>query len=217
MKTLDLFAGSCSFTKVCKKLNYQTFTTDIKPLEGIDLVKDFMELEINDLPYLPDVLWASPDCSVWSLASGATHFAGMKPKTEKALKAMELIDRLIWFINELLILNPRMIFYIENPVGRLRNYTSLQPLFFGSAIKRVTLSQCQYGREFRKNTDLFTNDNLFIPQVCKDANCHHLSYNLYDKVPEQWANQNNYYERAKLPEQLFFEIFKNHSQACNIT
>ncbi|HNL07280.1 MAG TPA: hypothetical protein PKH93_06870 [Chitinophagales bacterium] len=209
MKTVDLFAGSLSFTKACKKLGHLTWTTDIKPLEGIDLVKDFMDLRIDDLPYIPDVLWASPDCSVWSLAAGSTHFIGMKPKTEKARSAMLLIDKLAVFINSLLIINPNMIFYIENPVGRLRNYTSLQPLFFGSAIKRVTLSQCQYGREFRKNTDLFTNDNLFIPQVCKDAkHCHHLSYNLYDKVPEQWANKTNYYERAKLPEQLFFEIFK---------
>ena len=48
MKVLELFAGSRSFSKVAEEMGMQTFTTDIKPFDKIDLVTDILELD-NDL------------------------------------------------------------------------------------------------------------------------------------------------------------------------
>ena len=48
MKVLELFAGSRSFSKVAEEMGMETFTTDIKPFEKIDLVIDILELD-NDL------------------------------------------------------------------------------------------------------------------------------------------------------------------------
>ena len=40
MKTLELFAGSRSFSKVAQKLGHQTYTTDNQDFEQIDQVCD---------------------------------------------------------------------------------------------------------------------------------------------------------------------------------
>ena len=45
MKVLELFAGSRSFSKVAEEMWMQTFTTDIKPFDKIDLVTDILELD----------------------------------------------------------------------------------------------------------------------------------------------------------------------------
>ena len=40
MKVLELFAGSRSFSKVAAEFEFETYTTDYKSFDKIDLVKD---------------------------------------------------------------------------------------------------------------------------------------------------------------------------------
>ena len=49
MKTLELFAGSRSFSKVAEKFGHETFTTDIEPFEKIDVVCDIFDFDIDKL------------------------------------------------------------------------------------------------------------------------------------------------------------------------
>ena len=68
MKILELFAGSCSFTNVAKEL--ETFTTDYNNFDGIDYVIDILQFDYNELPYKPDIIWASPPCTYFSVRIG---------------------------------------------------------------------------------------------------------------------------------------------------
>lgn len=69
MKTIELFAGTRSFSKVAKEYGHETFTTDYEEIDGQDLVSDIRELTASDFPYRPDILWASPPCEGFSVAA----------------------------------------------------------------------------------------------------------------------------------------------------
>ena len=47
MNTLELFAGSRSFSKVAEKFGHETFTTDIEPFEKIDVVCDIFDFDVS--------------------------------------------------------------------------------------------------------------------------------------------------------------------------
>lgn len=62
MKVLELFAGSRSVGKIGDKMGMEVFSVDWEKYEDIDLNIDVEFLKINDIPFVPDVIWASPDC-----------------------------------------------------------------------------------------------------------------------------------------------------------
>ena len=79
MKILELFAGSCSFSNVAKEYGHETFTVDngtdfmtLNHYTKIDLVQDILELDVDDIPFQPDIIWASPPCTTFSIASCGT-------------------------------------------------------------------------------------------------------------------------------------------------
>lgn len=76
MDTLELFSGTKSFSKVAAALGHSTYTIDLNPKFAPDLVKDVLELEVSDLPYAPAIVWASPPCTTFSVASISTHWRG---------------------------------------------------------------------------------------------------------------------------------------------
>ena len=49
MNTLELFAGSRSFSKVAEKFGHETFTTDIEPFEKIDVVCDIFDFDVDKI------------------------------------------------------------------------------------------------------------------------------------------------------------------------
>ena len=68
MKILELFSGTASFSRVCKERKHQTFTIDNNPIFKPDLCIDIMELDWeNEIPFVPDVIWASPPCQKFSI------------------------------------------------------------------------------------------------------------------------------------------------------
>lgn len=88
MKVLELFAGSRSVGKACEELGYKVFSVDWEGFKGIDLKIDIGNLKIKDLPFIPDIVWASPDCTTYSIAAISKHRnkEDKSPKTEYAKK-----------------------------------------------------------------------------------------------------------------------------------
>jgi len=73
MKVLELFAWSRSIGKVAEELWYEVFSIDYIDYPWIDLQKDIYNLKKEDIPFVPDVIWASPDCTTYSIAACWTH------------------------------------------------------------------------------------------------------------------------------------------------
>ena len=202
IRILEIFAGSKSFSNVANSKGFKTFSVDWNPFKGIDLVADVENLKIDDFPFVPDVVWASPDCTTYSIASCSTHRSKtIEPKTEYAQKCDQVNKHLIGLINEWLKINSDMIFFIENPRGMLRKMPFMQEF------KRQTIWYCQYGDNRAKPTDIWTNCNTWIPRpACHNGNknCHHQPSPRGSKNGTQGLAK--FYERSKIPKQLCEEI-----------
>ena len=200
-RVLELFGGSCSFSNLAKEFNMQTFTTDIEKFNNIDLQKDILDLEIKDLPFIPDIIWASPPCTFFSVASIGHHWhKDHTPKTKQAILGCEIVKKTLDLIKELQSYNNNLVYYIENPRGKLRK------LDFMQGLNRKTIWYCQYGDDRAKPTDIWTNDNNFVEKQCFNGNknCHHQSAPRGSKTGTQGLKNN--YERSKVPYNLCKEI-----------
>jgi len=152
MNVLELFAGSRSIGKVADELGYNVFSVDVKAFENIDLVKDIEHLTIDDIPFKPDLIWASPPCTTFSIAAISTHRDNGKPKTDFAAKSDRLVLNTLKLIKEF-----NCKYYIENPRGYLRK------MHYMRGIPKTTVWYCRYGDKRAKPTDIWSNNivNLF--------------------------------------------------------
>ena len=202
MKILELFAGSRSIGKAAEELGHEVFSVDVKPFEGIDLVQDIEFLTPEMIPFKPDMIWASPPCTTFSIAAISHHRDGLKPKTEFAEKSDRLVQNTLKIIKHL-----NCIFYIENPRGMLRKMPFMKPY------DRATVWYCQYGDKRAKPTDIWTNNlySMFNPEGWNPKpECWNRRKNCHEEAPRgsktgtQGIEGN--YERSKIPEELCKEI-----------
>ncbi len=195
MKTLELFSGTKSFSKVASSLGHSTYTVDnndsLEPDECIDI-------RIWKPIYEIDVLWASPPCQGFSVASiGRNWNYDNTPKTDSARLGIELVNRTIDLIN---IIKPTW-FFIENPRGKLRKLCLLDNFI------RHTITYCQYGDNRMKATDIWTNAYWWNPRpICNNGDLCHVRAPRGSRTGTQ--GMNNAKEKGRIPEQLFLEIFK---------
>lgn len=180
MKVLELFAGTRSIGKAFEAAGHEVFSVEWdKKFENIDLYADILTITAADIIEkfgLPDVIWASPDCTTFSIAAISHHrrknpeTGNLDPVSEYA-KFCDKVDRhVLQLIRDL---NPRF-YFIENPVGGMRKMEWMQGL------PRHTVTYCQYeldkpvNERRKKPTDIWTNhpDPQFRP-MCKNGDpCH---------------------------------------------
>ena len=161
-----------------------------------------LDFDIEMLPErfaLIDIIWASPPCTCFSVASISTHWGGgfrvYEPKTEKAKQSIELIRKTIGIIKEL---QPKL-WFIENPRGILRK---LIPM---ASFPRKTVTYCQYGDKRMKPTDIWTNCHVWTPKpMCKNGDICHESAPRGSKTGTQGLKDS--IERGKIPYELCKEI-----------
>jgi hypothetical protein len=207
MNCLELFAGSRSFGKVAGRRGFKVFSVDIKPFDGIDLVKDIELVTTFDLPPMPAIIWASPPCTTYSMAGISHHRDGPIPKSDFAKKS----DRLLRKTLDICFTYAKKTgakWFIENPVGMMRKMPIMQ------GIDRVTIDYCQYGDIRRKPTDIWTNHagSLYHPEgwvsrhQCRngETRCHHEAAPRGSRTGTQGLK--NDYERSRIPEALINEI-----------
>lgn len=209
MKTVELFAGTQSFSKVMREFGHETFTVDNNPEFNCDLTCDLNKT----LPEIlwnkildADFIWLSPPCTTFSLASGNTHWtADRKPKTENAIMGRNLLQ-LCESIADFCIDNNKK-FVIENPNGRAVWFLPDEWL------KRVWY--CQYGDSRAKPTNLWTNIDMDF-RTCKNGNpdCHHERAPRGSKTGTQGLKGAK--ERSVIPRRLFVEILDHLNKQRDI-
>lgn len=192
---LDLFCGTKSLKKVLPD-NYKYVGLDIEEKHEPDILIDFLEWDYTSVS--PDIIWASPDCSVYSIASGGKSFnKDREPVSEKARLHLRILDRLKECINYHVKKNPDLIYYIENPTARMSWFIDEYP--------RYDVSYCKYGFDRMKPTTIWTNKKGFVPRKCKNGNpdCDHIRAPRGSKTGTQGIPRN---ERYKVPPQLLQEL-----------
>ena len=208
MKLLELYAGSRSVSKQAKKLGFETFSVDWGDFKKIDLRCDIGKMSVDDIPFTPDVVWLSPDCTTYSIAAISTHrekgtYAG---KTPYAKQCDETNQHTLKLLEQWLDLNPDMVYFIENPRGAMRKMPWMQHL------KRHTVWYCQYGDTRAKPTDIWTNSKTWIPRPeCHNyrngiKHCHHEAAPRGSRTGTQ--GKKGSYERSKIPKQLCKEVLR---------
>ena len=201
MNVLELFAGTKSFSKVAYQLGDNVFTSDIDPQFNTDYTIGVEQFDTSKVPFKVDVIWASPPCETFSVASLGYHWTGGKgayiPKTQSCLDGIERVKRTIKIIEEL---NPKY-WIIENPRGVLRK----MPFMLG--FRRVTVTYCQYGDTRMKPTDLWTNipEEVWTPRpMCKNGAPCHIAAPRGSSTGTQGIK--TYKDRSRVPAELCEEI-----------
>lgn len=89
MKLVELYAGSRSIGKVAEQMGHTVFSVDWEDYENIDLVIDIEFITQSDLPFIPNAVWMSPDCTTYSVTALRKHRNGIEPKTEYEKNVIE--------------------------------------------------------------------------------------------------------------------------------
>lgn len=201
MKVLELFAGTRSIGKAFEAKGHKVFSVEwSKEFEDINLYADIGKItaeEILEKFGRPDVIWASPDCTTFSIAAISHHrrknleTGNLDPVSEYAKFCDEVDKNVLRLIKEL---KPKF-YFIENPRGGMRKMTWMQGL------PRYTVTYCQYGDTRMKPTDIWTNHpNPKFKPMCKNGDPCHESAPRGSKTGTQGLNGSR--ERSVIPQML---------------
>tara|TARA_R110001592_G_scaffold359473_1_gene666169 strand:+ start:159 stop:761 length:603 start_codon:yes stop_codon:yes gene_type:complete len=142
MKVLELFSGTGSVGKVCKKKGWDVVSVDL--LLPADHQVDIMEFDYKQYPKNHfDIVWASPPCTEYSRAKsqGVRDIEGANKIVLKTLEIINYFDCKYWFL--------------ENPqTGKLKDQVFMKDIPFEDC------DYCMYGLPYRKRTRIWTNKKI---------------------------------------------------------
>ncbi len=210
LKIIEFFAGSRSISKEAEKTNCQVFSTDIIAFNKINYVIDVFDFDFERVPFIPDVLWFSPPCTAFSVAAIGRNWTKVAetyiPKTIKAEIGISMLKKCLDIIAYYQKINPKIIFFIENPRGMMRKMPHLEN------ITRHTVTYCQYGDTRMKPTDIWTNCKSFVPKKCNNGDTCHIAAPRGSKTGTQGLK--NAFERSKIPPLLCADIVESCIKDC---
>jgi len=205
VKLLELFSGQGSISATFKENGFEAYRVDWSDKVEAELHADIMKLTVEQIIDLcggvPDVVWASPQCTTYSIATHIhrTRKNGLEPMTEMAAYDDKVNEALWELIDNLLIAGTKY-YFIENPRGRMRRMHFVKGA-------RFTLSYCSYGRKasmkgyehqyINKPTDIWTNHpNPSFKPLCTKSTPTHI-HGLWGE-----ACKHDYLNRGEIPKDL---------------
>ena len=201
MKVLELFAGTRSIGKAFEARGHEVYSIEWDTsFPDIDLYADILSVTAEDIIARfghPDVIWASPDCTTFSIAAISHHrrrnedTGNLDPVSDYAIFCDKVDKHVIELIRDL---KPKY-WFIENPRGGMRKMTWMKDL------PRYTVTYCQYGDTRMKPTDIWTNhpSPKFRP-MCKNGDPCHVRAPRGAKTGTQGLRFKK--DRSRIPEEL---------------
>ncbi len=176
MKILELFSGLGDISKAFAANGHEVYRVDWSEKCRAELHADVSKLTSDDIIELcggvPDVIWASPDCTTYSIATHRhrTMDNGGIPKTQAAWQS-DLTNVSMWHLIDELVRQGTKYYFVENPRGRMRHMP------FVEGRDRHTTSYCMYGRTDNgkatmKPTDIWTNLDTALFKMCERSHEH---------------------------------------------
>lgn len=206
MKVLELFAGTRSIGKAFERGGHEVFSIEWdQRFNNINLYADIGKVTADDILRefgRPDVIWASPDCTTYSIAAISHHRrkeedGNLAPVSEYAKFCDSVNTHVLEMIKEL---QPKY-WFIENPRGGLRKMRFMQGL------PRYTVTYCQYGDTRMKPTDIFTNHpNPQFKPPCHNGDPCHVAAPRGAKTGTQGLK--GHIERSIIPDDLCDHVVK---------
>ena len=210
LKVLELFAGTRSIGKEFDKKGHLVYSVEWdKEHKNIDLYEDIGKITADDIINrfgVPDVIWASPDCTSYSVAGISHHRkresnGNLTPISEYAKFCDKVNLNVMKLIDDLKEINPNLIYFIENPRGGMRKMDFIQDK------PRYTVTYCKYTQELpleqrrMKPTDIWTNhpDPKFLP-ACKNGSPCHVAAPRGSQTGTQGIKGSK--DRSRIPEGL---------------
>lgn len=125
MKVLELFAGTRSIGKAFEAHGHQVFSVEWdKSFENIDLYEDVLKVTPEEIVKRfgrPDVIWASPDCTTYSIAAISHHRKrGGGQNLDAVSEYAQFCDRVNFHVHNLIMALSPTWWFIENPRGGMR-------------------------------------------------------------------------------------------------
>ena len=177
MRLLELFCGTKSVGKIFEEAGYEVVSLDYNP--SFDATHTCDILTWNYTTYAPDyfdVIWASPDCTTWSLATGGKYrlkssiYGLNNERQDKATIGNNMVLKVI----EILKYFQPNSWFIENPRGLMQYFPPLQEFIdeYGGNMNLVYYANYNnWG--FPKPTYIWSNltlwDNETIPTMSPDS------------------------------------------------
>lgn len=215
-KLLELFCGTKSVSKVFSERDFEVISLDYNKKFDATHTEDIITWNhtIYSRDYF-DVIWASPDCTTWSLASGGKYrkkdsiFGLNNEHQDKTDNANNMILKLI----EILKYFNCKVWFIENPRGLLQYYPPLQQFIKDS---NAYMNVVYYGNYndwgLVKPTNIWSNlilwDNEIRPTLSEDK--YVLKYHTYDGRMKRMYKQYSFKdteERSKIPPDLIIRLY----------
>jgi len=192
MRILEIFCGTMSISNVFKDNGWEVVTIDYDPQFEPTYCVDILNFNITEKF---DVVWASPPCTTFSVASIGRHWKEGMPSVE-AIEGNKILAKTLEIIN---IVRPKY-WFIENPRGMMRTLPIMANL------PKHTATYCQYGDTRMKPTDIWTNCTNWKPKpACKNGDPCHVSAPRGSKTGTQGLGSAK--DRAVIPRELCLEIF----------
>ena len=196
LTAIDLFTGTQSVADAVRRRGWDVLTLDNDPACGADITGDIGVVRLSDVPrafWKPDLIWASPPCTTFSVASMGKHWPEGMPGG-RAQEGIRVLGATLTLINQL---RPRH-FVIENPRGMMRKLPIM------ASMTMATVTYCQYGDDRMKPTDLWHDLDAWKPRpMCRNGDPCHVRAPRGAKTGTQGLSTR---DRGRVPAELIAEI-----------
>lgn len=197
MKVLDLYSGLNGWGDPWRERGHDVIGIDNDPKLPATIHADLLTFDLDRLPWVPDVILASPPCEGFSVMNiGKNWYHDGTPKTDTARLALRLVERAIDIIERC---KPK-VWIIENPRDKLR---VLEPVRW---FERRTVTYCHYGLDRMKPTDLWGGfpTSLVLEPPCRNGDPCHVRAPRGSTTGTQGAM--SYHEKGVIPKLLSLAI-----------